>query len=171
MRLIFQDHLEGKWKILARKHFLKVFKGGLLSNSVSKQQPNKMKWEDTIYIKSQSLIKYSFIYKTENVSLKNAALFCWLSTICFRFPWICISHIQAFFIRNTFISNARLKMAKNWAKAKQHPEAELSPFENYSLSSSTLSTKTNKRYSKKCTKNKCVWDSDTGVFLWILRNF
>ena len=25
--------------------------------------------------------------------------------------------------RNTFISNVRLKLAKNWAKTKQHPEA------------------------------------------------
>ena len=30
-----------------------------------------------------------------------------------------------FFISNTFISNARLKLAKNHANAKQHPEAEL----------------------------------------------
>ena len=51
--------------------------------------------------------------------------------------------------------NARLKLAKNQAKAKQHPEAELLLFENFSLSSSTLSSKNNRRYSKKCTKNKC----------------
>ena len=31
-------------------------------------------------------------------------------------------------------------------KAKQHPEVELSLFENYSLSSSTLSTKNNRRH-------------------------
>ena len=30
-----------------------------------------------------------------------------------------------FFISNTFVSNARLKWAKNQAKTKQHPEAEL----------------------------------------------
>ena len=29
-----------------------------------------------------------------------------------------------FFISNTFISNARMKLAKNQAKAKQHAEAE-----------------------------------------------
>ena len=33
--------------------------------------------------------------------------------------------ILAFFISNTLISNVRLKLAKNQAKAKQHPEAEL----------------------------------------------
>ena len=47
-------------------------------------------------------------------------------------------------------------MTKLQAKAKQHPEAKLLLFENYSLSSCTLSTKNNKRYSKKCTKNKYV---------------
>ena len=46
-----------------------------------------------------------------------------------------------FFISNTFISNARLKFAKNQANAKQHPEAELLLFGNYSYSSSTLSSK------------------------------
>ena len=61
-----------------------------------------------------------------------------------------------FFISNTFISNARLKLGKNQAKAKQHPEAELLLFENYSLSPSTLSSKNNMTYSKSKQKNKCV---------------
>ena len=52
--------------------------------------------------------------------------------------------IARFFIKNTFISNARLKLAKNQANAKQHPEAELLLFENYSQPS-----KTNRTYSKK----------------------
>ena len=51
------------------------------------------------------------------------------------------------------MSNARLKLAKSQAKAKQHPEAELFLFENYSLSSSTLSSKNN-RFSKKMHKKK-----------------
>ena len=51
------------------------------------------------------------------------------------------------------MSNARLKLAKTQAKAKQHPDAELFLFENYSLSSSTLSSKNN-RFSKKMHKNK-----------------
>ena len=33
--------------------------------------------------------------------------------------------ITRFFMHNTFISNARLKLSKNQAKAKQHLEAEL----------------------------------------------
>ena len=44
---------------------------------------------------------------------------------------------RSFFISKTFISNIKLKLAKNKAKAKQHTEAELLLFENYSLSSST----------------------------------
>ena len=57
-------------------------------------------------------------------------------------------NIHAFFICNTFISNARLKLAKNQANAKQHPETRLLPFENYSHSSYTLSSKNNGTYSK-----------------------
>ena len=40
-------------------------------------------------------------------------------------------------------------MAKNQAKAKQHPETELSLFENYPHSSFTLSSKNSRTYSKK----------------------
>ena len=47
------------------------------------------------------------------------------------------------------LSNARLKLAKNQVKAKQQPEAQLLLFENYSLSSSTLSFKNNRKYSRK----------------------
>ena len=64
--------------------------------------------------------------------------------------------IHAFFISNTSTRNARLKLAKDQAKVKQHPEAELLLFENYTLSSFILSFKTNMRYSKNCVKNKCV---------------
>ena len=64
-----------------------------------------------------------------------------------------------------FISNARLKSAKKQAKAKQHPEAELSLFENYSLTSSTLSYKNKGRYSKKCTKNKYLC---LNVVIWLM---
>ena len=76
-----------------------------------------------------------------------------------------LSAIHAFFISNTFIRNVRLKLAKNQEKAKQHTEAEILLFENYSLSSSTLSTKNNRRYSKKRTKNKnlCL-----NVVIWLI---
>ena len=65
-----------------------------------------------------------------------------------HFPHVLeIARITLFYISNT-LSNARLKLAK----AKQHPEAELLLFENYSLSSSTLSPKNNRRYSKNVQK-------------------
>ena len=51
-----------------------------------------------------------------------------------------------------FISNTRLKLTKNQAKSKQHPEAKLLLFENYSLSSSILSSKNNWRFSKMYKK-------------------
>ena len=54
--------------------------------------------------------------------------------------------VHAFFKSNTFISNVRLKLAKNQAKVYWHPEAELLLFENY----------TRIRYSRKFAKNKCV---------------
>ena len=59
-----------------------------------------------------------------------------------------------FFISNTFISNARLKLAKNQVNAKQHPEAEILLFENYSHYSSTLSSKNSWIYSTKQVKEQ-----------------
>ena len=57
--------------------------------------------------------------------------------------------IHAFFYYARLISNVKLKLAKNQANAKQHPEAELLVFENYSHSSSTLSSENNRAYSEK----------------------
>ena len=73
--------------------------------------------------------------------------------------------MNAFFIRNSFIRNARLKLAENHAKAKQHPEAKILLFENYSFSSSTLSCKYDRRYSWKCTKNKYVYLKEV---IWLM---
>ena len=52
-------------------------------------------------------------------------------------------------ISNTFISKTRLKLAKNQANATQHPAVEPLLFENYSHSSSKLSSKNNRAYSEK----------------------
>ena len=57
--------------------------------------------------------------------------------------------ITRFFVSKIFISNVSLKLAKYQANAKQHPEVELLLFENYSHSLSTLSSKSNRTYSKK----------------------
>ena len=59
-----------------------------------------------------------------------------------------------------FISNAKLKLAKNQASAKQYPEAELLLFENYSHSSSMLSSKNRRIYSKKLAKEQ------VGLYSW-----
>ena len=59
--------------------------------------------------------------------------------------------IHGFFTGNTYISNASLKLAKNQAKSEPHPEPELLLFGNCLL---TLPYKYNRRYSKKCIRNK-----------------
>ena len=54
------------------------------------------------------------------------------------------------------ISKSRLKSAKNQAKSKQNTEAELFLFGKYSVFSSMLSSKNNRRFSKKCTKTRVL---------------
>ena len=69
--------------------------------------------------------------------------------------------LHASLISNTFISNARLKVAKNQANTKKHPEAELLLFENYSHSSSTLSSKNNRTcFIKKAKQQRCLYSSN-----------
>ena len=48
-------------------------------------------------------------------------------------------------------------MTKNQANAKQDTETERLLFENYSYSSSTLSSKNKRTYSENKQKNKCVF--------------
>ena len=62
--------------------------------------------------------------------------------------------IYTLFLSNTFISNSRLKLAKNQANAKRHPEAELLVFESYSHSLYTLSSKNNRTSLKKQAKEQ-----------------
>ena len=57
--------------------------------------------------------------------------------------------IDKHFLTNTFMSNAKMKLAKSQPNAKQHPEAKLKLIDNYSNSSSTLLSKSNRTYSKK----------------------
>ena len=63
-----------------------------------------------------------------------------------------LKYVRAFFICNTFTSNTRPILTKSQAKVKKYLETEILLSENYSLSSSTLSSKNNRRYSKKCAK-------------------
>ena len=58
---------------------------------------------------------------------------------------------------------------KNWVKAnKQHPEAEPLLFENYLLSSSTLSSKNNRAYSKKCAKKQVCLFVYFNEIIWLI---
>ena len=59
------------------------------------------------------------------------------------------------FYKQHFYKQHHFEIGKK-SKAKQHPEAELLLFENYSLSSSTLSSNNNRRYSEKCAKIEYV---------------
>ena len=72
------------------------------------------------------------------------------------------SNLELYVSHCTFISNTRLKLIK----ATQHHEAELSLFENYVLPSFMLLTKNDRKYSKKCTKNKCVSFDE---IIWLMR--
>ena len=56
-------------------------------------------------------------------------------------------------------------MGKNQAKAEQHAEAELLLSENYVLSLSTLLSKDNGRYSKKCAEDKYVYLNEV---IWLM---
>ena len=61
-----------------------------------------------------------------------------------------LPELHAFFVSNTSISNARLKLLN----VKQQPEAELFLLENYSHFSSKLSSKINRTFCKKKKKKK-----------------
>ena len=66
-------------------------------------------------------------------------------------------NIYAFFYKqHFFISNARLKLAKNQTNAKQHPQAELFQFGSYLHSSVMFLSKNNRTYSKKQAKEQHV---------------
>ena len=58
------------------------------------------------------------------------------------------------FYKQHFHKQCQIEIGKNQAKAKQNLETELLLFENYSLSSSKLSSKNSRKHSEKYTKNK-----------------
>ena len=72
----------------------------------------------------RSLILVLNIFKKNFLSYIFVAT--WWSLFLLLKPVQHILHIHArFFIKNTFISKTRLKLVKNQANTKQHPEAEL----------------------------------------------
>ena len=56
--------------------------------------------------------------------------------------------IDTLFLVYTFMSNAKMKLAKNETNAEQHPELNFQLIDNFSNSSSMLSSKNNKALSK-----------------------
>ena len=52
-------------------------------------------------------------------------------------------------ISNTFISNARLKLATNQANTKQHAEPELLSYEDFHIIDPRYHPKSKRTYSKK----------------------
>ena len=80
------------------------------------------------------------------------------------FQWFVDVHATCFFfMKNTFISNARLKWTKNQVNATQHHEVECLLFENYWLSSSTSSSKSSWRNFKECAKRNCLFYDENEV--------
>ena len=69
-----------------------------------------------------------------------------------------IDYITHFFCyKQHFYKQRKAEIGKKkQANAKQHPEAELLLFENFSHSSSTLSSKNNRTYSENKQKNNCA---------------
>ena len=86
-------------------------------------------------------IHSAFVKITYQKIIESVSIFRWIS----HFP----IKIARLFITNTFTSNAKLKLAKNQAKAKQHPEIELLLLENYSLFSSICYHHPSVTYSNK----------------------
>ena len=64
--------------------------------------------------------------------------------------------IHAFFISNTFISNARLKLAKNQVNAKQHPELNFCHLKTMHILQTRYDPKIIGHILKNKLKNKCV---------------
>ena len=71
--------------------------------------------------------------------------------------WNTKTHLHAFFMSNIFTKSDTQKLANNQTNSKQHPETELLLLENYSHSSSTLSSKIKGHILKNKQKSKCVF--------------
>ena len=130
-------------KFLFITTWINLLKKGLIDLKLDSASVQPM-----LFVKIPSSISFYEIFSSrtaQKLTVTHTFFFCFF--FCFVF------------LITTFISTARLKLAKNQANAKQHPKAELLTFENNSHSSSSLSTKNNNRYSKKFEFLK-------QIFLW-----
>ena len=85
-------------------------------------------------------------------------------TLIFTRRFMCniipVTALKRFRLHAFFISNKQRQAKigkKNQANAKQHPEGEILLFENYSHSSSTLSSKNNRTYSENKENNMYLY--------------
>ena len=108
--------------------------------------------------KMQGLMKLVKVYNYSSTKFHLSCLTRFSTRLCLSIACLCLSILLSYLRLYTthffYISNTRLKLAKNQAKAKQHPEAELLLFEKYSHSLSILSSKNNKKYSEKWLKKQ-----------------
>ena len=75
----------------------------------------------------------------------------------------------AFFLfKQHFYKQDQAEIGKNWAKPKQHTENELLLFENYLLSSSALSSKNNRGYSKKLSRKQVCLFIYFNEIIWLI---
>ena len=105
----------------------------------------------------QNILKFGVRFSVAALPTKSKSEF-FVTIVNSRKPLTVFrKNLQAFFISNAFISNARLKLVKHQANAKQHSEAELQLFYNYSHSSTTLSSKIIAHILKNKRKSKCLF--------------
>ena len=64
------------------------------------------------------------LLNTKKTILKESSLDIFFTEFEIFFNSFFVFHMHAFFISDNFMSNVRMKLGKNQAKAKQHPEAE-----------------------------------------------
>ena len=101
----------------------------------------------SLFFNEVACLSPAILSKKEALAQKFSCEFCEISRTPFlteHLQWLLL-YITRFFYKQ----HAKLKLTKNQANAKQHPEVELLLFENYSHYSSMLSSINNRRYSKK----------------------
>ena len=96
-------------------------------------------------------MKQFYLVSEQNRTTASLKIYVWF--LIFEIFRFLIPIYTVFFISNTFISNARLKLTKNHSTPCGWTFAI---WKSFAFFSSTLSSKNNRRYSKKCTKNKYV---------------
>ena len=89
--------------------------------------------------------------------IHQLVVYCWVNESIFVFSGVFVEEKYTLLsISNTSISNARLKLPRNQAKAKQDPEAELCYFKIIHVFHQRYHAKIIEHIIKDKQKNKCV---------------